>query len=113
MVTELGKIAAVRCGIGGYQDAMLGISFVFSGEAWGVQSPFYGAWCPGLIKINDRTEWTEQDRDRQFAEAFRKIGEVLQDAKKDDVSKLVGVPVECTFDDNRSLHSWRILKEVL
>ena len=112
MRKELGKITQVRCGIGGYQDTMLGIGFTIEGKGWGVQTPFEGTWSPDSIKVDKHTKWTEKDRSLAFDNAFRLIGSTLHKAKKKDISELVGVPVEVVFEDN-TLISWRVLTEVL
>lgn len=109
---ELGKIQSVHFGIGGYQDAMLGISFTLGGNAWGVGTPHKGSWCPGIVDCSDHCKWTEADRSKSFDEAMRFIGETLRAAQVNDVSKLVGVPVEVEFEGN-TLKSWRVLSEVL
>ena len=41
-----------------------------------------------------------------------RISALLGDAKKTEVSRLAGVPVEVEFNGN-VLKSWRVLKEVL
>ena len=105
---QLGKIAHVRVGMGGYQEAMLGIWFTFEGKSWGC-STGEGTWAH---KPDAHTKWTEAEQDAIFAKTFRYIGELLKAAKVDDVAKLRGVPVEVTFEGNL-LRSWRVLTEVL
>jgi hypothetical protein len=111
MRKELGKIKHVKCGFGGYQDAMLGINFELGGDGWGVNTDFYGTWAT-FVKCDERCKWTEKDRDEEYAKALRKLGELLSDAKVRDISELKGIPIECSFDANK-LVSWRVLKEVL
>ena len=41
-----------------------------------------------------------------------KIAAILQNAKKNDIAKLPGTPIEATFEGNL-LKDWRILHEVL
>ena len=41
------------------------------------------------------------------------INQLLLDAKKDSLQKLVGVPIEATLKDRNLLHGFRILTEVL
>ena len=106
----LGKIESVNIGLGGYQDAMMGISFNLShGGAWGV-ADFWGTW--GLEIDSKGAKWTEADRDAKFAETMRKINRLLIDAKVDNVNQLKGKPIEVTCD-GMSMVSWRILTEVL
>ena len=109
MRKELGKIISVRCGLGGYQDAQIGIGFTLGGDGWGVGTGFKGAWA---TKHSDSCKWTEQDRIESLGHAFMYLRELLKDAKVNDVTELVGIPVEVTFDGNQLLE-WRILKEVL
>lgn len=110
---KIGKIKNVSFGIGGYQDCMIGISFDLGSdkECWGVGS-FKGAWSPSQIKVSEHSKWTEEDRSKQLDETMRYIDDLLYRAKKQDVMKLVGVPVEVTFDGN-TLKEWRILEEVI
>lgn len=35
--TELGKITKVHFGVGGYQDAMIGISFTLGNDSWPIK----------------------------------------------------------------------------
>lgn len=106
---ELGRITDVRFGIGGYDDAMLGMSIEIGGKGWGVSTPFYGTW---ERDPDERCKWTKQDQDAEFSGAVRKLGKLLRSAKKRDIRELVGTPVECEFDFNE-LKSWRVLEEVL
>jgi len=109
---EIGKIKSVRFGKGGYQDAMFGISFGLGSDktSWGVVD-FRGGW--GLeLKADSRTQWEEADRNAVFAETMRFINELLIKAKVDDISKLVGIPIEATFGDGM-LKSWRVLEEAI
>lgn len=108
---RLGKIQRAVFGTGGYQDAQFGLFLTLGGESWGVQTSIEGGWGLG-IKCGERCAWTEEDRTRHFGDAMRKINQLLLDAKVDDVTKLVGVPVEVTFDSLK-MTDWRVLKEVL
>jgi len=108
---ELGKIQSVTFGLGGYQDACLGIHITLGGESWGVSST-KSTWDSNMIKHSEYTHWTEQDRDKSFAEIMRYVSDLLAAAKVTSVDKLKGVPVEAEFDGNL-LKSWRVLAEVL
>ena len=112
MNKEIGKITSISFGRGGYQDAMIGLSIGLGSNknGWGC-GDFRGAWDLS-IKSDSNTRWTEKDRDAQFADTMRFVSKLLSQAKVNDVYKLVGVPVEVTFDGN-TLKSWRILEEVL
>lgn len=105
---ELGRIASVRIGMGGYQDAMLGIQFVLEGKGWGVHAPFLGTWATW----REGCKWSVEDQTRHFGDALRELGRVLEKAKKEDAYRLVGTPIEAEFD-GMTLKSWRVLEEVL
>lgn len=104
----LGKISSVKFGYGGYQDAMVGLTVGLETNS-GSCVYFRGAWN---IRVNSYTLCTESDRNADFIETMRFINQTLIDSKKDDISKLVSVPVEIEFVDG-ALHSWRVLTEVL
>lgn len=108
---ELGKIKSIKIGHGGYQDAMLGVTFELGGESWGVQD-FWGFWSPAIIKHDDRCKWTEDGRLSQIGKAMIKLDAMLVAAKVDDAAKLAGKPIEVIVDGT-SLKSWRLLTEVL
>lgn len=55
---ELGKIKSASFGMGGYQEAMIGLTLTFGGASWGV-STFLGGWG---IERSDYCKWTEADR---------------------------------------------------
>jgi hypothetical protein len=110
----LGKIRSVRFGRGGYQDAMMCLTLEFGSEsgAWGVCRDIGNAWDPTTVKRTELTQWSEADRERELVKMCREISQLLKDAKVDDVAKLAGKPVECTFEGS-TLKSFRILTEVL
>ena len=109
---ELRKITAVRFGHGGYQDCQIGLSLTFGGEGWSVGTFISGHWDPCLMKHSEHCKWTEAERTAMQADLVIKISELLRDAKVDDVTKLLNIPVELTFEFT-TLKDWRILKEVL
>lgn len=111
MEKKLGKIESVKFGLGGYQEAMLGLSVTLSGEGWGV-GDFKGNWDAETIKVSEYTKWTETDRDKGYSDTMRFLSKLLKEAKVSSVDKLKGIPVEVTFDGNL-LKEWRILTEVL
>ena len=110
--TYLGKIEAVKFGHVGYQEAMLGLSLCFSCNNFNIRKS-YCAWDAEMVKNKQQTNWTERDRDDAYAGIMREISRILNDAKVDCISKLVGVPVEVTISKNGTLSSWRVLTEVL
>lgn len=112
MSKVLGKIQKVSFGIGGYNDSMLGISFHLSSGLGNVIDSARMAYDPSIIKVNERTKWSESDRDKQLSDIMRFISDILNQAKVDNINDLVGKPVEIEFD-GMMLLSWRILTEVL
>jgi len=110
MEVKLGKIKDISFGYGGYQDAMFGLSITLSGVGWGV-GDFKGVWSLD-ITVSEYTEWTEEDRDKDFARVCRFTNRLLQEAKKRTIDELKNIPVEVTFDGN-TLKSWRILTEII
>jgi hypothetical protein len=109
--TEIGKIENCIVGHGGYQNAMIGVSFTLSGKSWGV-SDFWGTWSCSPDK---QTKWTKQDQLNILGETFLRLEKLLVETKVDDVRQLVGKPVQVTFEGGGMgmLKSWRILSEVL
>jgi hypothetical protein len=110
MRTEIGKIKKCKFGEGGYQEAMIGVSFELGSDkrSWGV-SDFWGSWA---IERSDYCKWTEEDRIKQLGEVVMRLNKILRQAKVSSVDRLVGIPVEITFDGNL-LKSWRVLEEAI
>ncbi len=108
MTKSLGKIKSVYFGIGGYNEACMGITFTLETTSGSV-GDFWGTWS---IERSAYTKWTEADRITKLGEMVMRISSLLKDAKVEDVAKLKGIPVEVEFAEN-CLSSWRILKEVL
>lgn len=111
MEKKIGKIEAVKFGLGGYQGCMIGLHVTLSSGGWGVGDS-KAAWDAESIKWSENCKWTEEDRDKQYAEVMRYVSTLLKNAKVDTVDKLKGIPVEVTFDGNM-LQEWRVLTEVL
>jgi hypothetical protein len=111
MTKELGKIEKVRFGHCGYQDSCLGISFVLTGKGWGLGDS-KSTWDAELIKHTENSQWSEEDRNKQYSEIMRYVSKLLKDAKVSNISELQGKPIEVTLDGNL-LKEWRILSEVL
>ena len=107
----LGKIDSAKFGIGGYQDAMIGLHLSFTMNGSGVCQSLC-AWDANMIKHSEYCKWTEEDRSKEYDQIMRKISDILNDSKKSSVSDLAGVPVELEFEGN-SLKDWRVLTEVL
>lgn len=110
MRTEIGKIKSIKFGMGGYQDAMIGISVTLGSDktCWGVED-FKGAWA---TEISTNMTWTEEDRIRELGEMVMWSLQLMKEAKAVDLNHLIGKPVEVTFEGN-ALKSWRILTEVI
>ena len=108
----LGKITSIHYGLGGYQDAQLGLSITLEGKGWGI-STFIGIW--DYSHISSPTEfhkWTEKDKTNELVEVNRKISELLKQAKVSTIDQLKNVPIEAKFECG-TLKEWRILTEVL
>jgi hypothetical protein len=103
----LGKITAATFGVGGYDDAMIGLSLTFEADR-GAVSQFRGTWATW----SERCQWTEADQTQSWGDTVRFLAKILKESRRKSVSDLVGVPVELTFDGN-SLADWRVLTEVL
>lgn len=112
MNKHLGKISSAKFGIGGYQDAMLGLHICFDFNEGCHICTTRSAWDYILIEHSNYTKWTEQSRQDQYAEIMCYLSKILNQAKVKDVNDLVDIPVEVTIKDN-SLDSWRVLEEVL
>jgi len=109
--TKLGKIQKVWFGLGGYQDACIGIHFTLGADGWGTGDS-RSAWDANLIKHSEDCQWTEESRSAQYSDIVRYISDLLKQAKVDSIDQLKGIPIEITFD-GMTLQSWRILTEVL
>lgn len=107
----LGKIESVYFGLGGYQLTQMGIQFVLAGKGWGTMY-FKGHWDPTTVKRTESTKWTEEERDKALLDTVKYISQLLNQAKVGSIDQLVGIPIECEFDEDR-LKSFRILEEVL
>lgn len=107
MRKELGCIQSIHVGYGGYDDAMIGISFSLGGKGWGV-GDFWGHWA----HRSDSAKWSEESRIEDLGKIMLRIRELLSDSKKKRVQDLEGVPIEASFDGN-ILREWRILTEVI
>ncbi len=107
----LGKIKEVYFGLGGYNEAMLGIHFTFSFGGQEV-SDTKGGWDFYRIKHSKYANWTEEDRQNDYYNSMIFISKLLKQCNVTDIKDLKNKPVEVEILDN-SLKSWRILTEVL
>lgn len=109
MRKELGKIQRFEIGLGGYDDAMFGLSVTLGGkDGWGVQD-FSGTWTR---EPDERCKWTREDQTENWANVCRQVIKLMQQAKVKTTTEMIGIPVEVIFEGNR-LSSWRVLEEVL
>ena len=108
---KLGKLEGVKFGLGGYQDACIGLSVTISGAGWGVADN-KSVWDFNLVECTKYCNWTEEDRADQCKSIMKFISDLLNDAKVNSIDKLNGIPVEAEFD-GMNLKSWRVLTEVL
>lgn len=109
MEKKLGKISRVSFGMGGYDDAMFGLSLTFSFGDSAACSDFRGFWT---VYPDGRAQYSRADWEAKHAETSLFTLDLLRKAKVQDVTKLAGIPIEATFDGNK-LVEWRVLEEVL
>lgn len=107
MRTELGKIQSLTVGFGGYQDVQLGVSVTLGGKSWGV-CDFFGVWA----HHSEGCKWTPDEQKRDLGQAMLRLRDLLEAANVRTADKLIGKPIEATFD-GMALKSWRILTEVV
>lgn len=107
---RIGKIKSVSFGWGGYQDAQLGITFDLGSnkESWGV-GDFWGIWGNDPDKY---AKWTTEEQVKIFGKMVKRIGKILSESNMTSIDKLIGKPIEVSFDQNM-LKSWRILTEAI
>lgn len=108
MRKELGKIQRFEIGMGGYDEAMFGMSVTLGGQGWGV-GDFDGTWSH---KPDHNHKWTVEDQSKVWSDMCRRVLDLMKKAKVKTTAEMVGIPVEVTFEGNK-LSSWRILEEVL
>ena len=111
MEKYLGKNSSVKFGIGGYNDAELGLHLSFSFDSKGVSSS-KSFWDCNMIKHSEYCKWSEEDRIKGYSDVMVFLSNTLKDAKCKTVEQLLNKPIEVEFEDNQ-LKSWRILTEVL
>lgn len=99
---KIGKIKHVKIGKVGYQDIGWGIDFTFS-----LEGGSYG--CGTSIWFNPHAKSLNKEL---CFDAYKEIFDLMEDAKIEDMTKFVDIPVEITFE-GLTFKSWRILTEVL
>jgi hypothetical protein len=108
---RLGKIQKATFGIGAYNDVMIGLHIIFSGEGWGIGDN-NSTWDSTLVPWTHHCKWSPESRDAEYAKIVHFVSKILADAKVQSVHELVGIPVEITLNGN-TLKEWRVLTEVL
>ena len=108
MRKELGKITRFEIGMGGYDDAMFGLSVTLEWRGGGVQD-FDGTWTR---EPDERCKWNKHDQLEVWANMSARVCKLMQQAKVKTTKEMVGIPVEITIS-NGCLDTWRVLEEVL
>lgn len=113
---KIGKIRAVRLGMGGYQSAQFGLEIDLGGgrnESWAVTWTKM-VWSKRHIKDPKKSycKWTTEDRRTVYADITEFLDELMEKAEVNDFQNLVGTPVEVTFD-GMELKEWRVLEEAI
>ncbi len=105
----LGKIVKAEFGTHRDRPFLMGLQleFRFNGNS--------GVSCGGrhLININNECKWdSEEEKNIAFQRVLKELAFVLKEAKVNNVSELVGKPIEITIED-QMYKTFRILTEVL
>lgn len=98
---HIGKIGNVKFGVGGYQDAMFGLTVELAGPKVNVVD-FIGWWTNRNMEGDDAAR----------VKATQRIENLCVEARVNSVMDLKNIPVEVTLKFN-VLESWRILTEVM
>lgn len=113
---KIGKIRSICLGMGGYQGVQFGLQIELGGgrnSSWSVTWTKM-VWSKRHIKDPKKEwyKWTHEDRRTTYADIVEFLDDTMEKAEVDDFHKLVGTPVEVTFDGN-SLKEWRVLEEAV
>ena len=109
--TVIGVISRVHFGFGGYQDGMFGLNLTFDFKSTGCQTFISGGWN---FDPSESASWTKEDKANHQSKMCDRVISIMKDAKVDDVTKLVGKPVQCEFSGPcGELKDWRILTEAI
>lgn len=105
----LGKIVKAEFGTWRDRPFLMGLQleFRFDGNS--------GVNCGGrhLVNISEHCKWdSEEQKNKAFQKVLEETNGILQDAKVNKVSELVGKPIEITIED-QMYKEFRILTEVL
>jgi hypothetical protein len=110
--SELGKIDSIEFGKCYDYPFILGVKISFKGDGTGVFSDV-------SMNMGETCKWDYPKQRQETAEDIMQfIYDILEDAKKQNLSQLEGVPVEMYFNMETNfilgiLIGFRILKEVL
>ena len=111
LITRLGKIKSIDLVL---EESKLGLKAILVLEGSSEVVDFTNwSWCKTIVPAEGIHSWNELHREESYCVLMRRINELLLDAKKDSLQKLVGVPIEAKFKDRNLLQSFRILTEVL
>lgn len=111
----LGKITSAEYGTVSDYPFLLGLMLSFSLDGGGSGIGDGGKYTTN-VEWSENCKWTKEDRKNHIEKITLGIHELLKDAKVNNVSGLVGVPVEVTISGSGwggSFKEFRILKEVL
>ncbi|WP_149692918.1 hypothetical protein [Bacillus cereus] len=105
----LGKIVKAEFGTHRNRPFLMGLQleFRFDGNS--------GVNCGGkhLINVSDHCNWdSEEQKNAAFQKVIKDVHKILEEAKVNTVSELVGKPIEIIIED-QMYKSFRILTEVL
>ncbi len=103
----LGKIVRAEFGKVNDMPFLFGLKLDFGFDGGGVSDG--GKYT---VNISEHCKWETQSRQEAIEKLVDSIHKLLNDAKVDDVSELVGKPVEITLE-NSWFKDFRILTEVL
>lgn len=105
----LGKITSAEYGICPDYPFFFGLRLTFSLDGG---SRVVGSSTKYMFNISKNCKWENMNRNEAIAGLVDDLHEILNEAKVNHVSELVGKPVEVTLDGN-VYKDFRILTEVL
>lgn len=106
--TKLGKIYSVEFGSVKDYPFLMGLQMTFKLE----DGFFIGNGVHGTVNISSSCNWGEKNRSDEITKIIETLHKILDDAKVNYVSELLGKPVEVTID-NGVFVGFRILTEVI
>ena len=110
-ITRLGKIQSAEFGFIPPDNGMVGIKLILGGSGWGINVEDV-APNHALLKEGEVPDWSDEEYEIACKVIIRTISYVLADCAKDNLSAIVGTPVEVITQGSKLIH-WRVLKEVL